>query len=117
MSSTIGGAVGDGRLRAATAQDVLMAAPGLGHCFRANGALRASRGAVSGALAAGRDVVVWPGGEQDAMRNLAQARSGGVRGAPRVRAATRSLPGCRFWGRRSGRDEPVGLVPAVCGVG
>jgi 1-acyl-sn-glycerol-3-phosphate acyltransferase len=60
---------GEGRILHATAHDVLMAAPGLGHYFRANGALRASREAVGGALAAGRDVIVWPGGEQDAMRN------------------------------------------------
>jgi len=60
---------GDRRILHATAHDVLMAAPGLGHYFRANGVLRASREAVSGALAAGRDVIVWPGGEQDAIRN------------------------------------------------
>jgi 1-acyl-sn-glycerol-3-phosphate acyltransferase len=60
---------GDRRILHATARDVLMAAPGLGYYSRANGLLRASREAVSGALAAGRDVTVWPGGEQDAMRN------------------------------------------------
>jgi 1-acyl-sn-glycerol-3-phosphate acyltransferase len=60
---------GDRRIVHATAHDVLMAASGLGYCFRADGVLRASREAAGGALAAGRDVVVWPGGEQDAMRN------------------------------------------------
>ena len=60
---------GDRRILHATAHDVLMAAPGLGYYFRASGVLRASREAVSGALAASRDVSVWPGGEQDAMRN------------------------------------------------
>ena len=60
---------GDRRILRATARDVLMAAPGLGYYVRANGVLRASPEAVSGALAAGRDVIGWPGGEQDAMRN------------------------------------------------
>jgi 1-acyl-sn-glycerol-3-phosphate acyltransferase len=52
-----------------TAHDVLMATPGLGDYFRAVGVLPASRRSVSEALAAGHDVVVWPGGEQDAMRS------------------------------------------------
>jgi 1-acyl-sn-glycerol-3-phosphate acyltransferase len=46
-----------------------MAAPGLGHYFRANAVLPASREGVTRALAAGHDVIVWPGGEQDAMRH------------------------------------------------
>jgi 1-acyl-sn-glycerol-3-phosphate acyltransferase len=52
-----------------TAHDVLMAAPGLGDYFRACGVIPASRHGVSSALDAGHDVIVWPGGEQDAMRN------------------------------------------------
>ncbi|OHV06503.1 lysophospholipid acyltransferase family protein [Mycobacterium talmoniae] len=52
-----------------TAHDVLMAAPLLGDYFRALGVIPASRDGVTAALAAGHDVVVWPGGEQDAMRN------------------------------------------------
>lgn len=52
-----------------TAHDVLMAAPGLGDYFKAVGVIPASRKGVSAALEAGHDVVVWPGGEQDAMRN------------------------------------------------
>jgi len=52
-----------------TAHDVLMAAPGLGDYFRACGVIPASRTGVSAALEAGHDVIVWPGGEQDAMRN------------------------------------------------
>jgi 1-acyl-sn-glycerol-3-phosphate acyltransferase len=52
-----------------TAHDVLMAAPGLGDYFRACGVIPASRAGVSAALEAGHDVIVWPGGEQDAMRN------------------------------------------------
>lgn len=46
-----------------------MATPGLGDYFRAVGVLPASRQSVTAALAAGHDVVVWPGGEQDAMRS------------------------------------------------
>jgi 1-acyl-sn-glycerol-3-phosphate acyltransferase len=57
------------RILHGTAHDVLMAAPGLGDYFRAVGVIPASRKGVSAALEAGRDVVVWPGGEQDAMRN------------------------------------------------
>jgi 1-acyl-sn-glycerol-3-phosphate acyltransferase len=60
---------GEQRILHGTAHDVLMAAPGLGHYFRANAVLPASREGVSRALAAGHDVVVWPGGEQDSMRN------------------------------------------------
>jgi 1-acyl-sn-glycerol-3-phosphate acyltransferase len=52
-----------------TAHDVLMATPGLGDYFRAVGVLPASQESVSDALAAGHDVVVWPGGEQDSMRS------------------------------------------------
>ena len=52
-----------------TAHDVLMAAPGLVDYFRACGVIPASRRGVSAALEAGHDVIVWPGGEQDAMRN------------------------------------------------
>jgi len=57
------------RILHGTAHDVLMAAPGLGDYFKALGVIPASRKGVSTALAAGHDVVVWPGGEQDAMRN------------------------------------------------
>jgi 1-acyl-sn-glycerol-3-phosphate acyltransferase len=57
------------RILHGTAHDVLMAAPGLGDYFKAVGVIPASRRGVTAALAAGHDVVVWPGGEQDAMRN------------------------------------------------
>ena len=57
------------RILHATAHDVLMAAPGLGDYFRAAGVIPASRRGVSAALNAGHDVIVWPGGEKDAMRN------------------------------------------------
>src|SRR3954454_20790196 len=52
-----------------TAHDVLMPAPGLGDYFRANGAIPPTREAMGAALDAGHDVLLWPGGEQDAMRN------------------------------------------------
>jgi 1-acyl-sn-glycerol-3-phosphate acyltransferase len=52
-----------------TAHDVLMAAPVLGDYFRMVGVLAANRTSVGTALARGEDVVVWPGGEVDAMRS------------------------------------------------
>jgi 1-acyl-sn-glycerol-3-phosphate acyltransferase len=52
-----------------TAHDVLMASPGLGDYFRAVGVIAANRTSVGAALAQGEDVVVWPGGEVDAMRS------------------------------------------------
>ena len=57
------------RILHATAHDVLMAAPGLGDYFRQVGVIPASRQGVSVALSAGCDVIIWPGGEVDAMRN------------------------------------------------
>jgi 1-acyl-sn-glycerol-3-phosphate acyltransferase len=60
---------GTERVLHATAHDVLMATPGLGDYFRLAGVIPASRQGVSSALSAGRDVVIWPGGDVDAMRN------------------------------------------------
>jgi 1-acyl-sn-glycerol-3-phosphate acyltransferase len=60
---------GTERVLHATAHDVLMATPGLGDYFRVAGVIPASREGVSAALSAGRDVVIWPGGEVDAMRS------------------------------------------------
>ena len=57
------------RILNGTAHDVLMGAPGIGDYFKAMGVISASRKGVTAALDAGHDVVVWPGGEQDAMRN------------------------------------------------
>lgn len=57
------------RILHGTAHDVLMGAPLLGDYFRAVSVIPASRAGVTAALAAGHDVVVWPGGEEDAMRN------------------------------------------------
>ena len=52
-----------------TAHDVLMAAPGLGDYFRQVGVIPASRQGVTAALSAGCDVIIWPGGDLDAMRS------------------------------------------------
>jgi 1-acyl-sn-glycerol-3-phosphate acyltransferase len=60
---------GAARVLHPTANDVLMAAPVIGDYFRANGAIPPSREAMATALEAGRDVLLYPGGEQDAMRN------------------------------------------------
>ena len=52
-----------------TAHDVLMATPGLGDYFRQCGVIPASRRGVTAALESGCDVIVWPGGDLDAMRS------------------------------------------------
>jgi 1-acyl-sn-glycerol-3-phosphate acyltransferase len=74
-----------------TAHDVLMAAPGLGDYFRQVGVIPASRPGVTAALSAGRDVIIWPGGDVDAMRSWRrrdEAVLGGRKGF--VRQAIRS---------------------------
>jgi 1-acyl-sn-glycerol-3-phosphate acyltransferase len=78
-----------------TAHDVLLAAPVLGDYFRATGVIAANREAVTTALAQGEDVVVWPGGELDAMRNWRKrdvatlgGRKGFRSGVPIVPVAT-----------------------------
>jgi len=60
---------GTERVLHATAHDVLMATPGLGDYFRQAGVIPASREGVTTALSAGCDVIIWPGGDLDAMRN------------------------------------------------
>jgi 1-acyl-sn-glycerol-3-phosphate acyltransferase len=60
---------GNDRFLHATAHDVLMATPVLGDYFRINGVVPASRRGVTAALERGKDVVVWPGGEEDSMRS------------------------------------------------
>jgi 1-acyl-sn-glycerol-3-phosphate acyltransferase len=52
-----------------TAHDVLMAAPGIGLFFRKMGVLPAAPDSMAAALAEGRDVAVWPGGEVDSLRH------------------------------------------------
>jgi len=51
-----------------TAHDALMAMPLIGRYFRAMGVLPAAPDSVATALAEGRDVAVWPGGEVDSLR-------------------------------------------------
>jgi 1-acyl-sn-glycerol-3-phosphate acyltransferase len=82
---------GTERVLHATAHDVLMATPGLGDYFRQAGVIPASRQGVSAALSAGCDVIIWPGGDVDAMRNWRrrdEAVLGGRMGF--VRTAVRS---------------------------
>jgi 1-acyl-sn-glycerol-3-phosphate acyltransferase len=59
---------GDERPLHGTAHDALMAAPGIGGYFRRMGVLPAAADSISGALAAGHDVALWPGGEIDSLR-------------------------------------------------
>jgi 1-acyl-sn-glycerol-3-phosphate acyltransferase len=59
---------GTSRVAHGTAHDALMAAPGVGAYFRKMGVLPAAPDAISAALAAGRDVAIWPGGEVDSLR-------------------------------------------------
>jgi 1-acyl-sn-glycerol-3-phosphate acyltransferase len=59
---------GDSRRLHGTAHDALMAAPGIGAYFRKMGVLPAAPDSIAGALAAGRDVALWPGGEIDSLR-------------------------------------------------
>ncbi|MCW2967419.1 MAG: hypothetical protein JWM71_1191 [Solirubrobacteraceae bacterium] len=51
-----------------TAHDALMAAPGIGTYFRRMGVVPAAPDSIAGALAAGHDVALWPGGEIDSLR-------------------------------------------------
>jgi 1-acyl-sn-glycerol-3-phosphate acyltransferase len=59
---------GEERTLHGTAHDALMAAPGIGGYFRRMGVLPAAPDSISGALAAGHDVALWPGGEIDSLR-------------------------------------------------
>jgi 1-acyl-sn-glycerol-3-phosphate acyltransferase len=59
---------GEERILHGTAHDALMAAPGVGAYFRSMGVLPAAPDSIAAALAAGRDVALWPGGEVDSLR-------------------------------------------------
>ena len=63
---------GDERVLHGTAHDALMAAPLIGDYFRKMGVLPAAPDSIAGALAAGRDVALWPGGEVDSLRRWDQ---------------------------------------------
>jgi 1-acyl-sn-glycerol-3-phosphate acyltransferase len=55
-----------------TAHDALMAIPVIGRYFRSMGVLPAAPDAIATALAEGRDVALWPGGEVDSLRPWAE---------------------------------------------
>jgi len=55
-----------------TAHDALMATPVLSGYFRRMGVLPAAPDSISAALAADRDVALWPGGERDSLRTWSQ---------------------------------------------
>jgi len=57
-----------------TAHDALMAFPVLGAYFRKMGVLPAAPDSISSALASGRDVALWPGGDRDALRAWTRRR-------------------------------------------
>jgi 1-acyl-sn-glycerol-3-phosphate acyltransferase len=59
---------GQERILHGTAHDALMAAPLIRSYFRRMGVLPASPDSIAAALAAGRDVALWPGGEVDSLR-------------------------------------------------
>src|SRR2546421_9253210 len=59
---------GDERPMHGTAHDALMASPVIGAYFRKMGVLPAAPDSILAALAAGRDVALWPGGEIDSLR-------------------------------------------------
>ena len=121
------------RVLHATAHDVLMAAPGLGDYFRHCGVIPASRDGVSAALSAGRDVIIWPGGEVDSMRNWRrrdQVVLGGRKGFVRqaIRSAVPIVPVASVGGHdtvfvlsegrwlANGLDRVTGLKQKLRGV-
>jgi 1-acyl-sn-glycerol-3-phosphate acyltransferase len=63
---------GEDRPLHGTAHDALMATPVLGSYFRRMGVLPAAPDSIASALAAGRDVALWPGGERDSLRPWTQ---------------------------------------------
>jgi 1-acyl-sn-glycerol-3-phosphate acyltransferase len=109
---------GEERILHGTAHDALMAAPVIGSYFRRMGVLPAAPDSIAGALAAGRDVALWPGGEVDSLRPwtkrdeaILAGRKGFVRmainaGVPIVPVATVGGPDSMpvlFTGRRLAR--------------
>ncbi|MBF0102280.1 MAG: acyltransferase family protein [Desulfobacterales bacterium] len=63
------------RILHGTAHDALMAMPVIGNYFRKVGVIPATRESVTSAFATGHDVVLWPGGEVDAMRSWSKRYS------------------------------------------
>jgi 1-acyl-sn-glycerol-3-phosphate acyltransferase len=63
---------GEKRILHGTAHDALMATPLVGEYFRKMGVMSAARETVTEALEAGRDVIVYPGGDVDSLRPWTQ---------------------------------------------
>ncbi len=63
---------GERRILHGTVHDGLFALPGVGEYLKRLGALPAGPEPVSAAFAAGHDVIVWPGGDLDALRPWTQ---------------------------------------------
>ena len=59
---------GNSRALHGTAHDVLMSLPGWGMFLRKIGTVPATRSAITEAIDAGHDVILWPGGDVDALR-------------------------------------------------
>jgi 1-acyl-sn-glycerol-3-phosphate acyltransferase len=88
---------GEDRPLHGTAHDALMAMPLLGGYFRRMGVLPAAPDSIASALAAGRDVALWPGGKRDSLRPWSQrdeavpaARKGFVK--PAIRSCVPIAP-------------------------
>jgi 1-acyl-sn-glycerol-3-phosphate acyltransferase len=109
---------GHERILHGTAHDALMATPVFRSYFRRMGVLPAAPDSIAAALAAGRDVALWPGGEVDSLRQWSRrdeavlaGRKGFVRmaisaGVPIVPIATVGGPDSMpvlFQGRRLAR--------------
>ena len=71
---------GDERLLHGTAHDLLMGLPGVGKFFRGMGVLPAAPDSIATALAEGRDVALWPGGEVDSLRPWSERDSADLAG-------------------------------------
>lgn len=107
------------RILHGAAHDVLMASPVLGDYSKAVGVIPASRQGATAALGAGHDVVVWPGGEQDAMRHwrhrdkaMLFGRKGFVRQA--IRSGVPIVPVATVGGRDTVFELSEGRFIARC---
>jgi 1-acyl-sn-glycerol-3-phosphate acyltransferase len=71
---------GQERVLHGTAHDALMAIPLIGRYFRCMGVLPAAPDSIATALAEGRDVALWPGGEVDSLRPWVERDSANLAG-------------------------------------
>lgn len=89
-----------------TAHDALMAIPLIGRYFRAMGVLPAAPDSIATALAEGRDVALWPGGEIDSRRpTIADAAPG--QAFPAQGLSARDLAAL---GNRPRRTAPISVA-------